>query len=232
MIKLGISDMAKAYVGSSEVSKMYLGSELVYSNGEVLPYDAEVEYLQSDGLVYINTGIKCASTTSFYLSFTLPDDILSNTINACLFGGRVSGSSGNMSVFMGIVDDTSHCFRWRYYGTDKHTTSSMVGGNTYVFSNLSSANVLSINNINTTITNTTFSTSVDMYLFTINANGSAWAGIDGIRFNGGQLYSNDVMVRDYIPVRKNGVGYLYDKVSGELFGNANSVGAFTYGNDI
>ena len=35
---------------------------------------------------------------------------------------------------------------------------------------------------------------------------------------------------DLVPVRDNGVGYLYDKVSGELFGNDGS-GSFTYGND-
>jgi hypothetical protein len=42
----------------------------------------------------------------------------------------------------------------------------------------------------------------------------------------------DTPVRDYIPVRKNGVGYLYDKVSGNLFGNVALNSAFTYGNDV
>jgi hypothetical protein len=47
-----------------------------------------------------------------------------------------------------------------------------------------------------------------------------------------EMYNGSTLVRSYIPVRKNGVGYLYDRVSGELFGNANSTGAFTYGNDV
>ena len=38
--------------------------------------------------------------------------------------------------------------------------------------------------------------------------------------------------RNLIPVRKGTVGYLYDKVSGQLFGNANSTGAFTLGPDV
>lgn len=37
---------------------------------------------------------------------------------------------------------------------------------------------------------------------------------------------------EFIPVRKNGVGYLFDKESQTLHGNANSSGAFTYGNDV
>ena len=53
-----------------------------------------------------------------------------------------------------------------------------------------------------------------------------------------RLYSCEVTdsggnkIRDFIPVRKNGIGYLYDKVSGELFGNASGSGAFTYGSDV
>lgn len=46
MIKLGTSDMAKAYVGSTEVSKVYLGSELVWENSD--PY---VEYLKTLGCI-------------------------------------------------------------------------------------------------------------------------------------------------------------------------------------
>ena len=47
MIAFGASDMMKAYVGSTEGSKAYLGDELVWGGeSPALPYDAEVEYLQ------------------------------------------------------------------------------------------------------------------------------------------------------------------------------------------
>jgi hypothetical protein len=42
---------------------------------------------------------------------------------------------------------------------------------------------------------------------------------------------NNVLVRDYIPVRVGDVGYMYDKVSGQLFGNAGT-GEFVLGSDI
>ena len=45
-----------------------------------------------------------------------------------------------------------------------------------------------------------------------------------------RIYSNGVLVRDFIPVRKGTVGYLYDRVSGKLFGNAGS-GDFVLGQD-
>ena len=47
-----------------------------------------------------------------------------------------------------------------------------------------------------------------------------------------KIMDGNAVVRDFIPVRKDGVGYLYDKVSGQLFGNAASSGAFTFGNDV
>ena len=46
-----------------------------------------------------------------------------------------------------------------------------------------------------------------------------------------QWRRNGDLLFDLIPVRKNGVGYLYDKVSGELFGNAAGSGSFSYGDD-
>jgi hypothetical protein len=47
-----------------------------------------------------------------------------------------------------------------------------------------------------------------------------------------KIYDTDgtTLLRDFIPVRKNGVGYLYDRVSGELFGNAGT-GDFVLGPD-
>lgn len=47
-----------------------------------------------------------------------------------------------------------------------------------------------------------------------------------------KIYSGSTLVRDFIPVRKNGVGYLWDKVTEQLFGNANDSGAFSYGSDV
>lgn len=45
-----------------------------------------------------------------------------------------------------------------------------------------------------------------------------------------KLYDGDVLVRDFIAVRKGGIGYMYDRVSGELFGNVGT-GQFSLGPD-
>ena len=66
-------------------------------------------------------------------------------------------------------------------------------------------------------------------------NGGTLAGVGGIayvRVAAFKMYSGGTLVRDFVPVRKDGVGYLYDQVTETLFGNANESGAFTYGSDV
>jgi len=79
----------------------------------------------------------------------------------------------------------------------------------------------------------TFTTDYNMYIFSSNNGGTAitTANSAAMKIKSVEMYDGSTLVRNYISVRKNGVGYLYDKVSGQLFGNANSTGAFTYGND-
>lgn len=45
-----------------------------------------------------------------------------------------------------------------------------------------------------------------------------------------KIRENGVLLRDFIPVRVGDVGYLYDSVSGQLFGNAGT-GSFVIGPD-
>lgn len=46
-----------------------------------------------------------------------------------------------------------------------------------------------------------------------------------------KLLRNNVLIFDGIPVRVGTVGYMYDRVSGQLFGN-DGTGAFTLGPDV
>ena len=52
-----------------------------------------------------------------------------------------------------------------------------------------------------------------------------------MRLHSFSIVRNGERILDYIPVRKGTVGYLYDRVSGKLFGNEGS-GAFSYGSDV
>ena len=69
-----------------------------------------------------------------------------------------------------------------------------------------------------------------MYIFNFNPidNNSRYGNAKLYYF---KIYVDDVLVRDFSPVRVGTVGYLFDKVNRQLYGNAGS-GAFTLGPDI
>ena len=52
-----------------------------------------------------------------------------------------------------------------------------------------------------------------------------------LKYKSFYLKNNGELVLDMIPVRKDGVGYMYDRVSGQLFANAGT-GSFIIGQDV
>jgi hypothetical protein len=67
-------------------------------------------------------------------------------------------------------------------------------------------------------------------LFAFNVIGTINSSAGKCRIGQWTAYSNGVKVADFIPVRIGQTGYMYDKVSGQLFGNAGT-GAFILGPD-
>ena len=192
-----------------------------------LPYDAEVEYIQTDGKAYIDTGVKTSSSLTFDLNFYIPSH---GTQGVWMFGSRVSANNGQMAY----INDPSYDKKdWRYHNRSISTSPMLSPGN-YNFKNTASVNVLKINDtITLSAPSATFTSNYNFYLLTLNVGGTpAINNIgNGAKIMPSKIYLSGVLVRDYIAVRKDGIGYLYDKVSGELFGNANSEGAFSYGAD-
>ena len=62
-------------------------------------------------------------------------------------------------------------------------------------------------------------------------NGDALLRTTPIKIYYFKIYDNGVLVRDFIPVRVGTTGYMYDSVSGRLFGN-DGTGDFIVGADV
>ena len=207
----------------------------VYSRRQLMmeiskPYDAEVEWLQTDGTAYIDTGIKATSSITTEGEY----DITSNLGgNLAVFGGRVAVNN-NSNVLFHYQKEGNLTNGWRFGNGEKTGNAGNAIG-TFAFSNKESARVMKINNLTLTCASSTFTTVYNIFIFAVN-NGGGVMGITAnsvvLKLKYFKMYSSGVLVRDYIPVRKNGVGYLYDKVTKTLYGNANSTGAFVYGNDV
>lgn len=93
-------------------------------------------------------------------------------------------------------------------------------------------NVHRINN--TTITHTAaYFASIynDLIFGSTGFTGNAGGAGNKVRFYYFKIYNNGVLVRDMIPVRVGQTGYMYDRVSKQLFGNSGT-GDFILGPDV
>lgn len=226
MIAKGGTSASKFYLGSSEVSKIYKGDTLVYGGSSpVLPYDAEVEYLASSSsrTEYINTGIVPTAATGIYIKATATVTTDSYTVGLrdttgetrwCIghstygayYGyGKMYGQYYNSNDFIGMLN---------YLNDGKWVAKSFEG----------------VTKVNCTLPSLGFTPENQIRLFG-SSGVSSWYTKFGGRLYFVKISQGTEVIMDLIPVRKDGVGYMYDKISGTLFGN-NGTGAFTYGADV
>lgn len=215
----GIGSAARRFaVGNSEVQKICLGSTLVY---EKPPYDAEIEYLQATGTQYINTGF-------------IPD----NTCGMYVRANMVTKYSDEMPV--GVRQTSGDTRWWINFSAKIEICWNTYTG--YVSPSINNWYEVTNNYLNSrtgTINGTTYRTSYptlaatftrSAYVFAANYAGSLslpfYGKISNVKFSRGTEVAMDL-----IPVRVGQVGYMYDKVSKQLFGNVGS-GSFTLGTDV
>lgn len=180
---------------------------------EGLPYDAEISYLQGDGSAYIDLGIKGNRETHIYLKF-IP------TVSSAADG--VCGWRGDNSNSLAITSSSGVSQR---FGSQSKTTTYSLNVEHEVSINKSGVTIDgSLTSWNQTAS---FTTPYTLRLFMVNTSLYKFKG-KIIAFS---MLSNDTPVFDMIPVRIGQVGYMYDKVSKQLFGNAGS-GSFILGNDV
>lgn len=223
MIAFGASDMTKAYVGSAEVSKAYLGDELVWGGSSpALPYDAEIEYLASTGTQWIDTDIIPDATTGFEI-----EAVCSNTTDSYFIGLR--NNSNNTRWGAG---HSRGGFYWCYgsyqssgrlTGLSANIKLNYLNDKKYIATNGSST-------VNVSLPSLSFTPAYNIRLFGsagVVASYSKWSG----KIYYTKITQGSSTIMDLIPVRVGTTGYMYDKVSGELFGNSGT-GSFTLGNDV
>ena len=211
----------------------------VMGGGQPLPYDAVVEYLCSTdrGGQRIDTGIVNYGFTTIRVveKFSFP-----NKLRKMLIGNYFINQIGTINIEL-----TAN--KLRFYSRNKKKTTI-----DYADTNVLPINTVIQSDILADCANGTFSFSVEYndVIFNGNAPFSTdnpcegtltmclfrdWRAQDDVS-NVISLYQcsircDGVLVRDFIPVRVGQVGYMYDRVSGKLFGNAGT-GAFVVGPDV
>lgn len=221
-------NIAKIVVGNTSIGRVYLGSELVWGGeSPALPYDSEVEWLGSDSNAYINTGI---SGNNYYLRITGHFIYTTHVNYGAIYGNYVSDSSNATRLILAQSSNAAIVNMNTVCNTNGSTQVTCPINTKHFF--LSNYNHVIIDSSVTTVSNKKGGTanSGNICLFNRNLTNIVSRNI-GLKIYDFQIYDNGVLVRDFIPVRVSQVGYMYDKVSGTLFGNEGT-GSFTFGNDV
>lgn len=194
--------------------------------GSSLPYDAEVEYLESTGTQWIDTGIIPTTTTYVRCKF-----VNLSTTGEVIIGFHDTESNAwrlfnvySGQIFFDLPSNNNDNLRMNKSsgGIVVNTLYEYELGNRYVKDLTTGVNILE---------NATLSTR----------NGTNSIGVSGTKKGGTrlvtsknrfyyvQIYDGSILF-DGIPVRVGQIGYMYDRVSGELFGNSGT-GSFILGSD-
>lgn len=208
----------------------------VYSRRQLMafrPYDAEIEYLENyTGREAIDTGIYGTNTTQ--VSFEV---MFFNTSVPDYTGGDAFGSGvveyGSTQNVLGVTYNRNQGNFYSFLGNNYKITIglNLLTGIKHTITYSSKGTWVNGVKVQDGWYNNSFQTP-----YTISAIVSRPATIGG--FGGcrkARLYKfsisdNGILVRDLIPVRVGNVGYMYDKVSGQLFGNSGT-GSFVLGPD-
>ena len=191
-------------------------------------YDAQVEYLESTGTQYIDTGIigdqdlRCEIEWMFHVSSMASG-------SGRVVGSRFSSSSRQFEIgtYNGqAVNSTTIFFG---YGSVFYNSDASPEIGTWHTAVLDK-NECTLDGITyATPSASTFTTPNNIKLFGFDQNGTM--GYGKLRMKSVKLYSNGVLSRYFIPVRCGTTGYMYDRVSGTLFGN-DGTGDFVVGADV
>ena len=179
----------------------------------------ELEYIQSSGTQYINTGFKPNQDTKISITVDFP---LSGT--SWLYGGRTSAGSNSL----GFLCESGSRYRFDYASSITALTVKPTGK----FTIDSDKNKCYINGeLAFTAPYKTFASPVNMYIFNNNNNGSLSGGSSAKLYNC-SIYDNGVLIRSFIPCKNaSGTVGLYDSVNNQFYKNAGR-GTFIAGPEI
>lgn len=186
-----------------------------------LPYDAEVEYIESTGTQYIDTGLVVCPQSSFEIDFALTEYQQEKGIFGALSFPRFCMILAGDCLRVDINDGSTT--RWLQNNSrrtvsfnrgDRFVSDSVYGnvqwddGDPTADSPCSDTATVFVDKRDGEIVSLSRLVSMKLY---------------GLRIVGDQSC-------DLIPVRKNGIGYMFDRVSRQLFGNLGT-GSFIIGPD-
>lgn len=218
-----LDDILRGYGYRTGVEKIVVPHASV--DGSRLPAGyTELEYIQSSGTQYIDTGFKPNQDTRVVMDAMI---ISQSNASVCFFGTRNVASSTATLMFNFWSMNTGTTVRSDYFGESKSLTIATIGTRLLIDKD---KNICKVNSNTITNASGTGQTTLPLYLFTAN---NAGAINSAYNVNGNlyscKIYDNETLARDFIPcINPSGNVGLYDLVTAAFFGNAGT-GTFSSG---
>lgn len=204
---------------------LYVNNES--EQGELPDGYTQVEYLESTGTQYIDTGFKPTGNTKLKIKVQLPTQ---TNVQQGVFGAS-RGNNGRFGLFTGSRVDALRV---------NYDTGGSLGGSTTPIPNFNATNVNEIEMSNKLIINdvlvkevdkASFQGLVNLYLFCNNNGGTPQLIMTGMIWYC-KIWDNDVLVRNFIPcINQSNVVGMYDTVNDVFYANAGT-GAFNAGPNL
>ena len=204
--------------------------------GNPLPY-TPVEYIETDGVAYINSGVVAKATMSFDLKVKMNSSISSSEIFVGV--GNTDGNTGTLNgLWHSSANQSKIGYGYNYLYSGILTPTAFTNPFEVSTRLLKGACVMGIKESgsssytsNSTNRSSTVSSSSALFIFATNSSGSAaYKASSGSRIyyiriiSGGSLPN---LAFDGVPALYNGAYGLWDNVTNSFFGNNASSGAFS-----
>lgn len=209
-------DRSQDYSDSEPVSAL--------SAGPVLPEGyTELEYIESTGTQYIDTGSKPGNASRYVVTFSFVE------LPAPNYGGIATARNSDSVDAMCLYATASGTWRYDFGSETKNFGTADTLKHTI---DISSSSVVLDGVAQGTPKAQTFTSQFSTYLFCGN-NAGATAAWSKMRLYSCQISSGTVMQRNYVPARRDSDGAvgLYDLVTSAFYGNMGT-GAFVAGPEV
>lgn len=192
---------------------------------QTAPIYTELEYIESTGTQWIDTGKYAPLNTDIEVTFKL-----NSATNGAIFGGRATQTAQTCTLFY-LASTNPNSFRFDRAGQTYVANANQISIDT------ESIYEFSLKNNTAKITNQTTGESSAVYIGTPSSftpNSINLFAVNGGTILNGRIYGwkyweDGVLLQDFIPVLDfNDIPCMYDKVSNEFFYNQGT-GNFLYG---
>ena len=211
-------------IDSQNVQSLSKDTEWIFQfvPGPKLPRGyTELEYIQSSGTQYIDTGFKPNQDTRVVTKF---DMLQTDTAWRKLWGS----GSGSYNLDFALWNDGTTKLQ-SYYGTKTNNTVPITGMSLDVDAN---KNIWKYSGETITFNKNNFTCAYSMYIFNVNKDNNPNYLPGMMKLYLFKIYDNDVLVRDFIPCKNSsGTIGLYDSVNNQFYQNAGT-GTFIAGPEI